>query len=117
MTIREQAFEFCVEHLRSQVIRGDTEQEITLGQGGFYGGTDKVSIGGYVWAGEEAWNPANLSHKLTKLEAGEMVVEAIEGVQCCEIFTVKEVVEDIEKRWIPTVAKLRRSRQEQNKDR
>ncbi len=105
MTTREQAFELCVQFLKNSVIRGDSQSDIERSMVGRYGGGFQICVSGYVKP-VSRWNTNNGS--LVKLRAGEMAVEQIDGKQCCEVFKVSEVIREIEERWIPTVAKLRR---------
>jgi hypothetical protein len=108
MTTRQKAFNLCVEFLKTSVIRGERVEEIARGMMGHYDRKDSVHVGGY--ARPVGWR-IDSGKPLLKLKPNTMAVEQVGGVECCEVFTLSEIKEEIEKRWIPETAKIRSSRE------
>ena len=104
-SIHQQAFELCVSFLKHSVIRGDSVEQIAKGMAGMACSSDWVQVGGYI--APVGWR---YPKKMNKLPPNSIGVEKVNGVECCEVFSIQEVKEEIEKRWIPETAKIRNSR-------
>lgn len=103
--IRQKAFDCACDFLKVYVIRGDSEESLRTSYMAHYGDDYALCVGNY--ARPVGWTAVS-GRPLVKLKANELAVERVGEMDCLEIFTLHEVIEEIERRWIPTVAEMRR---------
>ena len=88
MTAREAAKNL----IRGYVERGDSIESLADGCLGHAGSDYYASIGGYIWNGSHTDGTAHLVRKVGRYQIG---VERLDGKDCHEVFSLKEIYNEI----------------------
>ena len=76
----------AIDMIKPYVLRGDTLESLVAGGLGHYGGGCSVHIGGYTYHGDIL---------IYKAKRDEVVVDQIDGQDCCYKFKVTKLYEEI----------------------